>query len=636
MTRRYLAGFAAALVLATGCSSVYMKSTPFYTGDEVDRPRGDAEKRVNLWPAAYYREPDLSILWPLTSFTDDHTTIRPFASVYKLDKEKHQVNVLAPLMQFDYDTDDHRVFPVFWGEDYFAVFPLVWSIEDVQGVFPVFWWENGLTVFPLAWYEKNNYCHFFPLWLHNTEGEDQHDTHVLWPIVRDKKDGDEDGFDVWPLYGSYDKKKDGYRRYALWPLCHDIRGGDERTRVAFPLWFQREDAGDAWWCLFPAAFRSKDKDGDTTLLTPLWSSGTNAGTDWSLLFPLYYASANKEKDEKTVITLLGGRSTSDDETTWYALPLLSSYAWGEGEKEFWFLGPLAHAKWDENDAQHHLFPFYYYDSAEKMLLTPLASWKRKPNDSFTNIGIVLAHYSAQKDRKTFNILWPIFQKKWDKDGGSFDIFPLASWKRWDSDRDLETGKDKRKVSVHQDGRDFWLFPWIRSSRMNMAQTPAGSEKPSRRMANKRSGAFPLWNYQRTVSQGFARRRPSSEAKEADAKPAPPPTDVHTATDFSLILWLYDYRKRHIEKEKAPSEEYVRSRILWKIMHYEKIDGDAALDVFPTITWDSKADGSRQFSFLWRFFRCGRPAQGGTDLDVLFLPVLRAKEKPEPEGEAAEK
>jgi len=528
-------------------------------------------------------------------------------------------------MQFDYDTDDYRVFPVFWGEDYFVTFPLVWWFDEVKGVFPVFWWKDGFTAFPLAWYEKDEFNTLFPLWVYIDDGDDAYDFHALWPIVRRKKTDGEDGFDVWPLVGSYDTD-DGHRRYALWPLIQDRLDGDERVRVAAPLWFEYEDDKTASWCLFPAAYRAKDADGDTTLITPLWSAGSHQGKDWSMLFPLYYASSSEKDDEQTVITLLGGRHRRGDETTLYALPLLSSYAWGEGEKEFWLLGPLAHAKWDANHSQHHVLPFYYYDSAEKMLLTPLVSCKRKPKDSFTNVGIVLGHYGQQGGRQYWSVLWPIFQRKWGETWSEFDIFPLASWKRSNSDSVVERGKDNTKYNVHYDRRAFWLFPWIYSSQSNRSETPEGKDAPTQVNENRGNGAFPLWSYKHRVTQGAIAAMHTMKLK------APPPGDgKHTRTDFSLLGWLYDYRRRLTEPKDGKANDYVRSRILWRVMHYERIDGDSAVEVFPAIHWSKGAAGDGQFSFFWRLFRLGHAAGGGTNLDVLFIPILRAGEK----NEAAE-
>ena len=55
--------------LATGCATSAMKGTPFYSGEVVKR-EGPASDRVNLWPLAYWRDPALSILWPLGEFSD--------------------------------------------------------------------------------------------------------------------------------------------------------------------------------------------------------------------------------------------------------------------------------------------------------------------------------------------------------------------------------------------------------------------------------------------------------------------------------------------------------------------------------------------------------------------------------------
>ena len=64
------------LLSVTGCATSQMKSTPFYSGSERVYT-GRVEDRVNLWPFAYYREPALSVLWPLFSLTDDHLAVRP-------------------------------------------------------------------------------------------------------------------------------------------------------------------------------------------------------------------------------------------------------------------------------------------------------------------------------------------------------------------------------------------------------------------------------------------------------------------------------------------------------------------------------------------------------------------------------
>ena len=121
-----------------------MKGTPLYSG-EYSKPQAPPEDRVNLWPLAYYHDPALSVLWPLGERTDDHIAARPLFSAYKLDKEKHQYNVLWPFSQFDFDASHYHVAPFFWGGEpkskYRGVFPLLWYWPgDKFVVFPVFWW----------------------------------------------------------------------------------------------------------------------------------------------------------------------------------------------------------------------------------------------------------------------------------------------------------------------------------------------------------------------------------------------------------------------------------------------------------------------------------------------------------------
>jgi len=204
-----------ALLSLVGCSTVYMKGTPFYTG-EYEKTDGSAEKRVNVWPLLYYRKPALSVLWPLGEVTDDHVAARPLVAVYKLDKDERQWRFLWPLAQFDFDTDEHRIFPAFW-------------------------WDGGFTVFPVLWYGRDDYCHLLPLWMHS-KGSGGHDTWALWPIFRLKQEEDERGFHFWPLVGSY-KEEDGSYNFAMWPLCQRWRDGDDSLLLT-PLWSSRTE-GDS-------------------------------------------------------------------------------------------------------------------------------------------------------------------------------------------------------------------------------------------------------------------------------------------------------------------------------------------------------------------------------------------------------
>ena len=62
--------------------------------------------------------------------------------------------------------------------------------------------------------------------------------------------------------------------------------------------------------------------------------------------------------------------------------------------------------------------------------------------------------------------------------------------------------------------------------------------------------------------------------------------------------------------------------MWRLWHYEKLNGDVSVDVFPSFTYDRKTDGFKKVSFLWRFFRYEREANGETKVDALFIPLKR--------------
>jgi len=558
----------------TGCSTVYMKGTPFYTGE--DRKMTIlAEDRVNLWPLLYYSKPSFSMLWPLVEVTDDHIAARPLFSVYKLDKLSHQWNALASLAQFDLDTKDHRIFPFFWGkqggDSYFVTFPEVWWFKDLKGVVPVFWWDNGFTVFPVAWYETNGkFCHLFPLWLYTKKPGGQN-AYLLWPIFQWNKTERETGFRVWPLVGAYKGQNSRYR-YALWPLVHDYRDSSKTDRVAFPLYFEHTDSAKRWWLLVPLVFHGKGNNGSLTL-TPLWSGGSSKGSRWNAVFPLYYYMADQIKGDR-LLTPIAGRVRSPDTTRWFVFPLASSVAWGKGEKDVWALAPLIRARWGGEHFQHHVLPIYYYSRNDKVFLSPLVGWKNDPESGFVSILTLLALHEWNRGEKTFHLVPPLTTFKWAKDKSlrKAEVVPLFSWHK------------------SGDATTLWVVPWLYSMKSAYAA---------------RSSLFPLWNYKRSSD-------PKSERRE---------------TDFALLWPLYDYQSRtgRTAKDKTDqAKDYLRSRILWQMMHYERMDSDRSLDMFPFITWDRRADGSRQFSFMWRLYRNRRTAEGKHDVDALFIPLARAK------------
>jgi len=190
------------------------------------------------------------------------------------------------------------------------------------------------------------------------------------------------------------------------------------------------------------------------------------------------------------------------------------------------------------------------------------------------------------------------------------------------------------------GKDFWCLPicWYEnqvsvrprfsafSSRTNSTEASAGSdseisetslttslEKKNMpdgtnalvRTWTRKSGAFPLWSY-------------SVRSTPAEGK-----RDVHT----SILALLYDYKHEigptfTSKGEVTKANDYTRSRLGWRLWHYEKLNGDVGVDVFPALTFDRRANGFRKTAFMWRLVRYERSPNGQKKLDVLFVPLAR--------------
>ena len=175
-------GFLALVVLAlAGCSTPQMKSTPFYSGGDTVYT-GKAEDRVNLWPLAYYREPALSVLWPMFSVTDDHVAFRPFYTQVRQNGrggDFDEFNFLWPYGQLDTLHGSGRVPPFFWDTDSWSVFPLYWHTSTSDMLFPLFgdfrgskhtqWYLAGLAGYTSKSSEWKSWL--FPLLYLDSDGD---------------------------------------------------------------------------------------------------------------------------------------------------------------------------------------------------------------------------------------------------------------------------------------------------------------------------------------------------------------------------------------------------------------------------------------------------------------------------------
>ncbi len=522
-----------------------------------------------------------------------------------------------------------------------------------------------------------------PLWFRSQEGTNRSSLYCLWPLAHFWSDhgGEDHGSSVFPLY--WQRRQNGESQFISWLwFSHTNPDGDrwrllpplfyrESTEAGFtlitPLWAQGHSETNDWRAIIPLCYRDRRQH---VLLSPLWARWQSGESEtWLAPWLLSWNTRSPERDD---LTLLGGFARASwgeqpgpgyvfpifyrdpaegtlltplwlrwrsEETEVSLVPWLLSWKTQSPERsDLWLAGGLARASWGAKPGADYVVPLYYHDSSRLLtplfgrddsadllyLATPLAgirtgehagSWmfplyihsRGKATGAVNDNYLLLGGYQKEQ-RESRSWFIPLFYYR--------DLLPPASTQ--------ETNNNSRAF-----GKSFWCLPicWYRSdSNIRPAtrsvtktnepaqppdsapdQTPAraisGTNAPAVRDYTLSHGAFPLWNYalRSTPAEGISR------------------------SDTSILLWLYDYKH---EVNPLPgvrpveTNDYTRSRVLWRLWHYERLNGDVSVDVFPSFTYDRKTDGFKKVSFLWRGFRYERAPGGSSKLDILFVPLKR--------------
>jgi hypothetical protein len=486
---------------------------------------------------------------------------------------------------------------------------------------------------------------------------------------------------ITPLYawGSDADKKSKW--HGIVPLVINRRTPTEHL-LATPLGGYLQTTNSSSWLAWPLLSGGSSSPTSTSFwaAAPLIHASWNSQYASHHVLPLYYWNGQS----RNFISLPYARWNSAKSTTTIIPPLLSWRTASANRSDTWLLGPLAHLSSGTAAGPSHIFPLYYHDKQKHSTISlPYATFQSGQTD-YTVYPLLLSMYTSSDTTKNFYSIAGLFRQQWGQDATTIShLWPIYDYRAKDHFYSPLFGwKNGRRgyiypftplVGIRKGAYSGgWLFPlWSRCHDRTTGYTTGtflwGTYAHSKNIsksgifpiygyyhsANKRSfwslpacwysssispgdsttiehGFFPFWSHSSTTiwPLKFAGNLPAT----AEADTAEPDPDLTTKepslySHGSLLLFLYDYKH---EKTPASSDtgatDYTRRRILWRLWHYERLNNDVSIDIFPAITYDSKANGFHKASFLWRLFRYEN-GPNGKKLDLLFIPLIRKNTKP---------
>ena len=388
---------------------------------------------------------------------------------------------------------------------------------------------------------------------------------------------------VLPLY--YSAPNDGNffsLPYSRWG------SGNRSNHLVLPLlsgWYTGEDSSGGTYALGLAGFRS------------------GGAYSYHYAFPLYYSAP--ETGSFLSIPYATWRSGTRRHHT--IPPLLSGWSEAPESTDYLLLGGLAYWRkgLDQVDASH-LVPFYMW-SRDEYFYSVLYGRSRQKSYYFTPLAGRYENGSGRSGSWLIPLYWHRRSLSSDEVEGYY--FPLGYyktgqdrtnhgfWGLYDYDRWTRPAESEQEV---RESKRLTYF--LAMGKSTEDWTYSQGESHERKLRNYRKGQsfFPLWH--RRIKENLVSQR-----------------RLETS---SVLGILYDTRHEE-EVVDGKDHDYFRRRILRRVFHYEKLNGDVSTDIFPGITVDSYKNGYYKLSFMWRLFRYENdPQSGKKELDLLFLPLKR--------------
>lgn len=559
---------------------------------------------VNLWPLYCQDDDGVSIAWPLVSFKN--------ASYWRVGT-------------FFCDYGEWGAWPLFMDySDQLVVLPFVIAKDF-----------GGGAVLPLAyadWKGSHTFSTVFPLYYRdaNDEGDS-----LFWAVA---------GLAGWT---AKNHKLDSHWLLPLW--IRSVSGRSAVLLAGLAGWDYGDDSDKTDW-LFPFWIRGKDF---------FWSipwycgyDGKGAVDEWFSLPLLSWC-----KGDEMHITPLAGWT---DHAHWFApfyywndSGIFCTALYGRTKTSSWLL-PFYHKDEDGlrtlllyyRDADNFLSPLYSRIDGKNVFLLGMAGFDRSskhPEDWILPLwyrnGKIFAsipYGSVKRERElgSSTVEWwglPLFTTESGCTSG-FGIHPVVACSRDNILDTLETLSNAERLDgmplkdIVAKGRVYakesleWLFGLAGSEHsilLSASNIPSFSFDGEGGLVKGNGGGglticeeFETGNI--VFLKSYRRRYVSFDSSTLERT-----TEREWGySHFLGIIWDKTW-----SKERGKYEEYEAS-LLWRLWHSKSKDGNTTTDVFPFLSFERRADGYSKTSFLWRFYRNEKKADGTREVDFLFLPVWR--------------
>lgn len=452
---RLTVALALAAFVASGCSRAAIKSQPIWDSGAGAQSVEGAEDRINVWPLFYYREPALSILWPIFAATGAGHALIPFYEYLK-DERDLRIGTIHPwlpsLARFDGSSGKWRVLTLQRDKRRDTLQSLPFYHQDFDDkklwILPIVYREKDEIWTPLLTWGDDIKGILGPLFFRYTGSNRYTSYHLPFPFVWFARGEDFLGYRIFPVV-DYESSPGSREASALLGLGGYERKSGRTSSHLIPFWFHEKRGSRSRFVSLPYTHLKNPRRELTNIgLFAYLKNRDSSGTYTSVLFPSFHSLSGEKGKAHMVAPLYATIKKNDGGRQFYSLP----FNYQSGGKLLNILGPLYFQRRDgETNYRTVGWPFFQQvtgpdggwsalapifflredASGEKLLVTPLGggAWGGD-SKTFSLLGPAYVSHNSP-GRKYRSLIWPFFIYSSQGEDYRHHLAPLYHFERHD-------------------------------------------------------------------------------------------------------------------------------------------------------------------------------------------------------------